>query len=100
MKRDILSMYPDELREFVVSELGEPKYRADQVWGFMYKGEDFDGMTNLPKKLRDALKEKAELRLPKIDLKFLLFNFFCSFCIIYQLCTIIFFYSFYLIHMI
>ena len=69
MKTDILSMTPDELREFTVAELGEPKYRADQIWSFMYKGERFDGMTNLPKKLREALEEKAELRLPTVALK-------------------------------
>ncbi|MBQ9117221.1 MAG: 23S rRNA (adenine(2503)-C(2))-methyltransferase RlmN [Clostridia bacterium] len=69
MKQDILSMTPEELREFTVSELGEAKYRADQIWGFMYKGEGFDGMSNLPKKLREALTEKAELRLPTIALK-------------------------------
>ena len=62
-------MTPDELREFTVAELGEPKYRADQIWSFMYKGERFDGMTNLPKKLREALEEKAELRLPTVALK-------------------------------
>jgi len=62
-------MTPEELREFTVSELGEPKYRADQIWSFMYKGEGFDGMSNLPKKLREALAEKAELRLPSIALK-------------------------------
>ncbi|MBQ9116029.1 MAG: 23S rRNA (adenine(2503)-C(2))-methyltransferase RlmN [Clostridia bacterium] len=69
MKYDILSMTPDELREFTVSELGEPKYRADQIWGFMYKGERFEGMSNLPKSLRAALEEKAELRTPEIELK-------------------------------
>lgn len=69
MKRDILSMTPEELREFTVTELGEPKYRADQIWSFMYKGEGFDGMSNLPKKLRESLAEKAELRLPTVALK-------------------------------
>ena len=69
MKQDILSMTPDELREFTVTELGEPKYRADQIWSFMYKGEGFDGMSNLPKKLRESLAEKAELRLPTVALK-------------------------------
>ena len=54
-KVDLLSMTPDEVAEFL-SSLGEPKYRAKQIFGWMHRGEDFDGMTNIPKKLRETLK--------------------------------------------
>ena len=62
-------MDPEELRRFFCDELGEPKYRADQVWSFMYKGEGFEGMSNLPRKLRADLEEAAEIRVPEIALK-------------------------------
>lgn len=69
MKYDILSMTRSELEEFVVNELGEPKYRAGQIMEFMYRGEGFENMSNLPKKLRTQLEEKAEINIPKIALK-------------------------------
>lgn len=49
-----------ELEAFV-QELGEPRYRADQVWSWLYRHlvTDFDQMTNLPLSLRERLKEFA-----------------------------------------
>ncbi len=39
-----------------VSELGEPAYRARQVWEWTARGADgYDVMTNVPRTLRDAL---------------------------------------------
>ena len=37
----------------------EPSYRADQIWGWLYKrfAVDFDEMTNLPLTLRQRLSE-------------------------------------------
>lgn len=69
IKTDILSMTPQELRTFVTGELGEPEYRAAQIMGFMYRGDSFENMSNLPKRLREALAEKATLPLPSIALK-------------------------------
>lgn len=68
MKRDILSMNIPELEEFM-SELGEPKYRAAQIFDGMHKGAEIENMTNLSKKLRETLSEKAELFFPKIEQK-------------------------------
>lgn len=68
MKRDILSMNIPELEEFM-SELGEPKYRAAQIFDGMHKGVEIENMTNLSKKLRETLNEKAELFFPKIEQK-------------------------------
>lgn len=48
-----------ELEEFVL-ELGEPKFRAKQIFGWIYKGvADFDEMNNLPKTLREKLRKNS-----------------------------------------
>lgn len=49
-----------ELTDYVVS-LGQPKFRARQLWDWMYKSyvADFEQMTNLPKALRERLKAEA-----------------------------------------
>lgn len=49
-----------ELTDYVVS-LGQPKFRARQLWDWIYKryAADFDTMTNLPKDLREQLKAAA-----------------------------------------
>ena len=56
---DIKSMLPEELSAFV-AELGQPKYRADQIFKWLHAvGTDFDGMTDLPKAFRDKLGENC-----------------------------------------
>jgi 23S rRNA (adenine2503-C2)-methyltransferase len=56
----------DQLRELLVS-WGEPTYRADQIWGWLYRSlaADFQEMTNLPKGLRERLAEATILRTMK-----------------------------------
>jgi 23S rRNA (adenine2503-C2)-methyltransferase len=45
-----------ELMERTVAQLGEPAYRARQVWRWLASGVgDFEAMTDLPRSLRDAL---------------------------------------------
>ncbi|MBE6626796.1 MAG: 23S rRNA (adenine(2503)-C(2))-methyltransferase RlmN [Ruminococcaceae bacterium] len=63
---DIMSMYPDELSEFV-GTLGEKPYRAGQLFSWMSKGTPIDEMSNLSKAFRDKLKESADYRLPVIE---------------------------------
>jgi 23S rRNA (adenine2503-C2)-methyltransferase len=55
--------------EKIVAELGEPGYRARQLYQWLYKKRvrRFDDMTNLGKPLRDALAARYELRWPGID---------------------------------
>jgi 23S rRNA (adenine2503-C2)-methyltransferase len=49
-----------QLLERTLSELGEPGYRARQVWRWTAEGaEDFDAMTNLPLALRAVLQERV-----------------------------------------
>lgn len=47
-----------ELESWLVG-LGEPAYRAGQVYGWLAKGADFDGMGNLPSALTERLKEAS-----------------------------------------
>ncbi|MBP3378642.1 MAG: 23S rRNA (adenine(2503)-C(2))-methyltransferase RlmN [Clostridia bacterium] len=63
---DIMSMYPEELSEFV-GTLGEKTYRAGQLFSWMSKGTPIDEMSNLSKAFRDKLKESADYRLPQIE---------------------------------
>lgn len=64
-KPDIMSMYPDELRKFI-EDMGEKKFRADQLFSWISKGASIDEMSNLPKSFRDMLKAETEYRMPKI----------------------------------
>ncbi|MDO4481791.1 MAG: 23S rRNA (adenine(2503)-C(2))-methyltransferase RlmN [Bacillota bacterium] len=56
----IKSLSFGELEEFVLS-LGEKKFRAAQIFEWMHKGvRSFDEMKNLPKGLKEKLKEQAD----------------------------------------
>lgn len=66
MKKDIVSMLPEELADDF-SQLNEPKYRAAQVFRWLGRGvRDFDAMSDLPKSLRDNLRENYEIYAPKV----------------------------------
>ncbi len=66
MAKDILSMLPQEI-EAELSALGEPKYRAKQVFAWLSRGaRSFDAMSDLPKALREKLKSNFELYAPKV----------------------------------
>lgn len=67
-KADLLSMNIAELEEFL-SGLGEPKYRAKQIFAWMHRGVGIDGMTDVSKKLREKLHETAVVDLPTIEEK-------------------------------
>lgn len=56
--RDIKAMLPDEIAA-ALAELGEPKYRAKQIFQWLARGvESFDEMTDVSKKLRETLKRE------------------------------------------
>lgn len=58
---DIKAMLPAELEQYIVS-LGEPKFRAKQVYSWLMKGVgSFDEMRNIPQSLRDKLAADARL---------------------------------------
>lgn len=54
----LLDMNIEELTELVVS-FGEPKFRAKQLFEWLYKGADLDEMTNMPKSLIDKLRSSG-----------------------------------------
>ena len=55
---DIKSMYLDELTDYV-KETGLPAFRAKQLFSWMHEKfvGDADSMTNLPKEMREKIKE-------------------------------------------
>lgn len=66
MKKDILSLLPEELEQEMAA-LGEPRFRAGQIFSWLHKGaRDFDEMTNLPKSLREKLKNEYRLYRPRV----------------------------------
>ncbi len=65
MKTDIKSLLPEEI-ETEIAKIGEPKYRAKQVFTWLSRGvRSFDEMSDLPKKLRAALEENFFLNTPQ-----------------------------------
>ncbi len=67
-KTDLLSLTRPELKAFL-SELGEPAYRAEQIFTQLHRGISPDEMTNIPKKLKEALAQSACYPLPKVERK-------------------------------
>lgn len=66
MKKDLASMLPAEIESYL-AELGQPKFRAKQVFKWMGRGaRSFDEMSDLPKSLREAMAEEFELYRPKV----------------------------------
>ena len=62
---DLKSMTPEELAVYF-KRLGQPQFRARQVFRWLHQGvESFDGMTDLPKALRETLKETCVLTFPE-----------------------------------
>ena len=68
-KIDLKSKTIPEIEAFL-AELGEPRFRAKQIFVWMHKGvESFDEMTNLSKTLREKLNELCTLTVPKVERK-------------------------------
>ena len=67
-KADLLSMNISEIAEYLAT-LGEPKFRAKQIFSWMHRGVGIDGMTDQSKKLRERLHETAVVDLPVIERK-------------------------------
>lgn len=65
-KVDILSMLPEELEEYFLS-IGEPKFRAKQVFTRLHRGERISEITNLSKLLRQRLCEETLDTLPTVQ---------------------------------
>ena len=70
LKENIKNYTLEELQEIIIN-LGEKKYRAEQIYNWIYKENviSFDDMVNLPLSLREKLKEKFDLHIFKIITK-------------------------------
>ncbi len=57
----------DEIKD-VVQQIGEPTFRAKQLYQWIYQkgASDWGEMTNLPKKMRDLLAEKYSVTRPQV----------------------------------
>lgn len=66
MKKDLVSLLPQELEAEMLA-MGEPRYRAAQIFQWVGRGvRDFDAMRDLPKTLREKLDAQYELYAPKV----------------------------------
>ncbi len=66
MKTDLKNLTLEELTSFF-DKLGEKKFRASQVFSWLYKGVlSFEEMTNISKELREKLGENAEINNMKL----------------------------------
>jgi len=59
----LLDLSPSQLQDLVLS-IGEPSYRADQVYRWLYSSlvTNFEAMSNLPQTVRQRLSEIADLQ--------------------------------------
>ncbi|MCE2596774.1 bifunctional tRNA (adenosine(37)-C2)-methyltransferase TrmG/ribosomal RNA large subunit methyltransferase RlmN [Motilimonas cestriensis] len=69
-KINLLDLNREGLRQFF-AEMDEKPFRADQVmkWIYHYCVDDFDEMTNINKKLREKLKQTAEIKAPEVSVE-------------------------------
>lgn len=68
-RADLLSMTLAELKEYIKA-LGEPSFRAGQIYQWICKGADFTEMTNLSSSLREKLAASAVLHYPAIEARY------------------------------
>lgn len=66
--KNILSYTPDELKALMV-EIGEPAYRAGQIFSQLHKGIALSEMTNVGKKTKEKLEAVADCSFPSIRRK-------------------------------
>ena len=68
VKQDIRLLSLPQLQELVV-EMGEPKFRAKQIYEWLWKkgAHSIDAMTNLSLVLREKLSERVEVRPLTLD---------------------------------
>lgn len=67
MSQNLLHFTKDNLIA-EIENLGEKKFRAKQIWSWLYQKQisDFDEMTNISKETRTKLHEKFTIKLPQI----------------------------------
>ena len=63
-KPELLALLPDELEELMLS-IGEPRYRAEQIFTQLHRGRSPEEMTNIGAKTREKLAEATSYFLPR-----------------------------------
>ncbi len=66
--KNILSYTPEELTA-LMAEIGEPKYRAGQIFSQLHKGIALSEMTNVGKKTREKLEAVVDCSFPTVRRK-------------------------------
>ena len=68
IKQDIRNLTPESLKEHFIA-MGQPAFRAKQVYEWLWEKSciNFDEMSNLPKLLREKLKECYTINAVKVD---------------------------------
>ncbi|MCZ7673586.1 MAG: hypothetical protein M5U34_43950 [Chloroflexi bacterium] len=71
-KTNLYNLNFDELTEFITN-LGQPTFRAQQVWDWLYKryALDFETMGNIPKAFRAQLAEAPLYKLDRWWMRFI-----------------------------
>ncbi|MDD3363594.1 MAG: 23S rRNA (adenine(2503)-C(2))-methyltransferase RlmN [Syntrophomonas sp.] len=66
-KTELLGMDIGDLENYLLS-LGQPRFRAKQIYGWIYRKEvsSFYEMSDIPKELRARLDENAEISIPRV----------------------------------
>ena len=66
---DLLNLTRSELEAFVIEDLRQPRFRADQLWHWLWHrgARDFGAMTNLSKDLKVKLATRAAILWPAVD---------------------------------
>ena len=67
-KKELLSLTREELEDLLLS-IGEPRYRAGQIFPQLHKGLSPEEMTNIGKITREKLAEVASYYLPRVKRK-------------------------------
>lgn len=67
-KIDLYSMLPSEVETYLIS-LGEPKFRAKQLFPRLQDGTPISEISNLPKALRERLSEETLNPIPTVEKK-------------------------------
>ena len=65
---DLLSMLPEELEAFLLS-IGEPKYRAQQIFTQFHRGLTLEDMSNIGKATREKIAPHATVHFPSVRRK-------------------------------
>ena len=68
-KIDLLSLSKEELRDIVKDKLNIEKYRADQIYSWMYKANSFAAMSNISEKHKTLFDEHFYIKKLTIDKK-------------------------------